>query len=158
MARRLQGRRRKTPRRLGDWFTSNVAIGPTAVAATVLTTINLLSAFDEPVTVVRILGSIWLLPQSNIDTVIHWAIYLDISGDGALLDPSASADISKGEIMHWGQVNATATPIWSDAPEKSAVDIKVKRKMRPESIIRLGIKCAAVYDHSVNLRSYVLLA
>ena len=155
-------RRTRARRRKGDWFGAAVNSGFTNAAAGTNSTITLLSAFDEPVTVVRMVGSIIIVPQANVLMLANWAISSEIDGvPQVALDPQTSTGVTKGNIMMWKTiyVNATGTGAGlNNYPDCSHVDVRVKRKMNPESLIRLNILSSVAYSFCVNIRAYVLLA
>ena len=137
----------------------NIATALTSVAAGVTQQITLISSFDEPVTVVRIIGEVIMVPQADTVMVGHWAIYKS-PGAVEAIEPDQSNDVTQGAIMHWQSVFVHSSTIgrMNNLDRASKVDIRVKRKLNPEDSIKMSLVSPAAYDHVVNLRCYVLLA
>ncbi len=159
MARRIRRPRMRTPRRSGDWFVANHQTAFANVGADVQTDITLLSAFDEPVTCVRIVGSVFITPQADAIMHANWAVWNDLPGDSTLV-PDSSPDVATERIMLYRCTSMQSSTVGrvNNVEQTSAVDIKVKRKMNPESRIILSIHSLTAYSYIVNLRAYVLLA
>ncbi len=157
MAYRKRRTRMRTPRRSGDWFAAAVPVGPTNIAAATLIGQGLLSSFDEPVTVVRLVGSIVVTPQADVAMTAHWGIYVEPVAGVTNLDPSSSADVAKEQWMHW-QAMFTSSSTLKHGNSYLPIDIRVKRKMKPESLLNFVIKAQQASSYILNLRAYVLLA
>lgn len=159
MARRRYSRRGgRTSTRLMGW-TSNVETVVTGTAAnTVRRVVLAVATVDKPVTIYRMVGSIAVGPQTDVDEAnYHMGIYLGRSGAGGAfptLDPSSAADVSKETWMWWTarqqlSANGTGHFLGFTIP----VDIKVKRVMTDTNQrIELVIVSRLAFVSLVNLR------
>ncbi len=144
------------PRRKGNWFAAVTTTAGVNVAAGVQTNINILTAFDEPVTVVRMVGDIFMHPQADVAFYAKWMLWLNRGGDSGM-DLTASGDIQREDVMHLKNVFTHSTHNGAFA-SPSHVDVKVKRKLFTESHIVLSLYSATAYTYYANLRAYVLFA
>ena len=110
---------------------------------------------------VRIVGRVDIIGTSEVSLLAHWAIWVNLPGDSGL-DPDLSSDLTRGDIMMKKTINITSYAVGSYMPNNfetgGACDIKVKRKLNPESHIVLSMVAPVAYSYFSNLRAYVLLA
>jgi len=152
MARRSFRRSRSVSRVATEWVTGSIDASMTAVASGVLTEIPLFvpGTVVRPVTIVRVVGSIYVLPQTAGNVVVNWMIYRQFGT--TTLDPSSSVDLDNEEIMMHRQVpfNALDTLI---PGQSTAVDVKAQRRISPgEHTLVLSIRATSAYRFAVALR------
>ena len=159
MARRrfTRGRAR---RRQTMWELGKLSTAPTAVAAGVQSNFDLMVGQDnEALTVVRIVGSIYLWPQAalgtNASSTMHWAIY-KADSTTETQDLSLAGDMAKEVFMSLRSIVALGDQVGNYATSPY-VDVKVKRKLTgTNERIKLAILGGDAYRHLVNLRVLVM--
>ena len=159
MARRRTGSRIRRPKRQGNWFAVSNS-GYTNVAAGTVATVSLLSAFDEPITVVRIFGEMFIFPQVDATMAAAWMIWLDEGGlGGTAQSPVVSTDVQRESIlMHKNVTVRSRAENNANTLFNTVIDVKVARKIPTEGILRLNVVADNAYQYRLNCRMYVKLA
>ncbi len=137
-----------------DLALEDVAVDSAAAVIRVLTLFQPVDE-DEKLTVVRIVGSVYVgLQVASIPRSVYWGIYTaPVGTTSLLLDPKNSSNVSSENWLHWRPVYQTqadtdSDPLW----EHIKVDIKVKRKLDPTTLLQFSVSAGAAFSSAVSLR------
>ncbi len=134
------------------------------VAAVQVSTVTLIDgSLEESPTLVRIVGSIAILPQTfNANFVAHWGVRLFQSANDDVQDPGAANYLESEDVMFWQAVYGSAGSAGANGTSFAIVtipvDIRVMRKVNVEQEVRLTVSSAVAFSVSRNLRALLMHA
>ncbi len=110
---------------------------------------------DEKITIGRIVGAVYVgLQAASIPRDVYWGIYTaPVGGTSLLLDPKTSSNVSSENWLHWRPVYQTdadtdSAPVWDD----TKIDIRVKRKLDPTTLLQFSVSAGVAFSSAVSLR------
>ena len=142
-----------------NWIAAIVNDAYTDVAAGVPADINLFvpqTNETAPQTVLRVVGSVWVMPQVSGNAVTGWIIYRERENAANVLplNPFDLVDMDSDDIMlsrhsYFAGVGPGIMPSAQDAQ----VDVRSKRILVPnESRLVLTMACGVAWRFAANLR------
>ena len=165
MGNRIQRSRRGPPRRGGTWWV-DLALEQSAVdsGAGVIRVVTLFQPIDEDekVTILRIVGSVFVGVQAAQGTVtsVNWGVYTAPTGTTSLLlNPASSSNVSSENWLHWRSVYTSRSDVDSSDISgylASKVDIKVKRKLDPTTLLQWSCSAGVAFSSAVSLRGLMM--